>query len=102
MAVDKFTQIEWLLTHRIPCSKCGLGPSCCSDVCSAHKKWKAQFDELDISDAVYDEARAVQNILDGLDKIQNTTADIQRQMNDISDEVKKKFIGGRLTINNYY
>ena len=102
MAADKLTQIEWLITHRIPCSKCGLEPSCCSDGCSAHKKWKAKFDELAISDAVYDEARAVRNVLDGFDKIQRTAADIQRQMNDISDEVKKKFIGGKITINNYY
>lgn len=101
MAADKFTQIEWLITHRIPCSKCGLGPSCCSDVCLAHKKWKAKFDELDISDAVYDEARAVRSVIDDLRKIENIRIEVDKKlMFDISDKVKDKFIYG-VQINTY-
>lgn len=90
MSVDKLTQIEWLMNHHIPCIKCIMGSDCCG--CPAHKKWKEKFNELGISDAVYDEAVAVRNVIDDLRKIQDLKAKVDKKLANISDEVKDKFI----------
>jgi hypothetical protein len=67
-----------------------MGYACCG--CPAHRKWKAKFNELGISDAVYDEAVAVRNVIDDLRKIQDLRAKVDKKLADISDGVKEKFI----------
>lgn len=80
--MDKLEKIKWLVNNPNPCTKCGHSSYCCG--CPAYTKWKTKFDELNIDDITYEEARNVKMVL-------SLKKDLEKYMPNISEEVKKAF-----------
>ena len=80
--MDKLEKIKWLINNPNPCAKCGNSSYCCG--CPAYTKWKTKFNEFNIDDITYEEARNVKMVL-------SLKKDLEKHMLNISEEVKKEF-----------